>query len=170
MWQSYFGGRRGGSCAVERRSAQTRYPSGSGCGAENRIQVCALSVMLGSCRCGSSCVFCVSLHIGVPRRRARAPRAPVRVVCALSVPPHTFDIRTHIERRIRGCAIPIARSQINLRFRTSLRTHTSRCRSTQTGPSASATKNHPPPGPGHHGSTAPHADEVPFAAAPGRRT
>ena len=120
LWQSYFGGRRGGSCAVERRSAQTRYPSGSGCGAENRIQVCALSVMLGSCRCGSSCVFCVSLHIGVPRRRARAPRAPVRVVCALSVPPHTFDIRTHIERRIRGCAIPIARSQINLRFRTNV--------------------------------------------------
>jgi hypothetical protein len=126
------------------------------------VHVVAVHLVCFVCHCTLGCRAAA---------RARAPRAPVRVVCALSVPPHTFDIRTHIERRIRGCAIPIARSQINLRFRTSnLRTHTSRCRSTQTGPSASATKNHPPPGPGHHGSTAPHADEVPFAAAPGRRT
>ncbi len=104
---------------------RTRYPSGSGCGAENRIQVCARSAILGSCRCGSSCVFCVSLHIAVPARR-RAPRSVLYVDCMWIVcglwcrigrrpfaPARTFEVRrTHIH----GCTF----RQIN-------RIHSSAC-------------------------------------------
>lgn len=66
---------------------------------------CVRSAILGSCRCGSSCVFCVSLHIAVPARR-RAPRSVLYVDCMWIVcglwcrigrrpfaPARTFEVR-----------------------------------------------------------------------------
>ena len=78
---------------------------------------CALSVMLGSCRCGSSYVFCVSLHIGVPRRRAPARAGPC-CFCRLHTPPPVSVPHAHSTYRVHSVEFRLsasadARSQIN---------------------------------------------------------
>lgn len=130
MWQSYFGGRRDGSCAVERRSGRTRYPSGSGCGSENRILVCVIGHAWFMSLRFILCVLCVIAHWGAAPPRARARRSVLFLQIAHPTPrvgpPRTFDISCTHSVEFRLSASADARSQINLRLiRTNLRTHTS---------------------------------------------
>ena len=134
LWQSYFGGRRGGSCAVERRSGRTRYPSGSGCGSENRILVCVIGHAWFMSLRFILCVLCVIAHWGAARPRARARRSVLFLQIAHPVSvPHAHNVShisplalyTHALTR-EYCLLRRIRGRRVLRLiRTNLRTHTS---------------------------------------------